>query len=105
MPDHCHFGAGLDLGAVAAGLVSPADRALADLAEVAAVVGLHAAHAAAVAVDVFRQDECVVEFSPFLRDLLAQGLVVVLTGYVGFAFLAVEPTVGDQLSYVCLSIR
>ena len=61
-----------------------------DFAEVTAVVGLHPIHAAAVAVDVLWQDGSVIESRTFLRDFLAQGLVVIFTGYAGFAFLAFE---------------
>ena len=69
--------------------------AAADGAELFAEHGFGPVCAAALTVDVFRQDGRVVEFRPEFGGLFPQRLIVMKRGDVGVALFAVQPAVSD----------
>ena len=78
-------------GAFAASIVLLAIGALADFAQIAAIIGFHAFVTAAQAVDVFGQDFNIVQFAPLVGDLFSQIVVVVYRCDAGFTLLAIQP--------------
>ena len=73
--------------------------AAADGAELFAEHGLGPVRAAALTVDVFRQNGRVVEFRPEFGGFFPQRLIVMKRGDVGVALFAVQPAAGDVGSH------
>jgi hypothetical protein len=76
--------------------------AFADLAEIAAVVGLDARGPAAGAVNVLGLDGDLVSLCPFFGNFGAKGVVVVLRGDEGAALLAIQAAITDHVSSFAL---
>lgn len=88
--------AGRHIATVTTGRHSTFYRALADRAHAVAIDGFCPIHAAAFAVDMFWQYGGVVQLGPNLGGFLAKYLIIVFSGTVGIALLAVQSAVGNQ---------
>ena len=88
--------AGVELRTVGTSSVALSENALADLAQVAAIVAFYTFDTAAETIDMFRANRGVVSFRPKLGSFLSQGIVIEDGGPAGIAVFAIQPAAGYQ---------
>ena len=88
--------AGVELRTVGTSSVALSENALADLAQVAAIVAFYTFDTAAETIDMFRANRSVVSFRPKLGSFLSQGIVIEDGGPAGIAVFAIQPAAGYQ---------